>query len=65
MSGINSYMTRTGDYLVYSNGDDTNRSDLYNRMDYINSIDNSVLISIHQNHFDDASEWGDAGMVLS
>lgn len=27
-------------------------------MDYINSIDKSTLISIHQNHFDDEKEHG-------
>ena len=31
----------------------TKRSDLYNRMDYINSVDKSTLISILQNPFDD------------
>lgn len=56
--GVNSYLTRDGDYLVYNHNDDKSRSDLYNRMDYINSIPNSVLISIHQNHFEVESEWG-------
>ena len=51
-------MTRTGDYLVYKAGDDKKRSDLYNRFDYINSVDNAVLVSIHQNHFADTSQWG-------
>jgi N-acetylmuramoyl-L-alanine amidase len=58
VSGISSFLIRNGDYLVYDENDDTSRSDLYNRMDYINSIDNSVLISIHQNHFEDNSQWG-------
>lgn len=58
VSGINAVMTRDGDYLVYNKNDDTSRSDLYNRMDFINSIDNSVLLSIHQNHFEDEREWG-------
>lgn len=58
VSGISSFMTRSGDYLVYKEKDDKNRSDLYNRFDYINSIHNSLLISIHQNHFDDEKEWG-------
>ena len=51
-------MTRTGDYLVYKAGDNKKRSDLYNRFDYINSVDNAVLVSIHQNHFADTSQWG-------
>lgn len=58
VSGIPSFLVRDGDYLVYNETDDKNRSDLYNRMDYINSIDNSTLISIHQNHFEDEKEWG-------
>ena len=57
VSGINTYLTRDGDYQVYSENDDTSRSDLYNRMDFINSISNATLISIHQNHFEDVSEW--------
>lgn len=58
VSGISCFMVRNGDYLVYSNKDDQSLSDLYNRLDYVNSIDNSVLISIHQNHFDSEAEWG-------
>lgn len=58
VSGISSFLVRDGDYLVYSDNDDKSRSDLYNRMDYINSIENSSLISIHQNHFQDSCEWG-------
>lgn len=58
VSGISSFLVRDGDYLVYSDNDDKSRSDLYNRMDYINSIENSSLISIHQNHYQDSSEWG-------
>lgn len=58
VSGIPAFLVRDGDYLVYSENDDKSRSDLYNRMDYINSINNSTLISIHQNHFEDEREWG-------
>lgn len=58
VSGISSFLVRDGDYLVYSENDDKTRSDLYNRMDYINTIDNATLISIHQNHFDNEKEWG-------
>ncbi len=56
--GYSANLTRGGDYLVYSEDDDRSRSDLYNRFDYINSFDNPVLVSIHQNHFDDEREWG-------
>lgn len=58
VSGIECFLTRDGDYLVYKENDDKSRSDLYNRMDLINSISNSILISIHQNHFEDESQWG-------
>lgn len=58
-SGINAVMTRYGDYeTYYDDSDDKTKSDLYNRMDLVNSIENSVLISIHQNHFDDSAEHG-------
>lgn len=58
VSGIPCFLVRDGDYLVYGETDDKSRSDLYNRLDYINSIDNSILISIHQNHFEDEKECG-------
>lgn len=58
VSGINSFLIRDGDYLFYKDNDDKNRSDLYNRLDYINTIENATLISIHQNHFTDEREWG-------
>lgn len=58
VSGIDSQLIRDGDYEIYPNGIDRSRSDLYNRMDIINSVHNSMLISIHQNHFENESEWG-------
>lgn len=58
VSGINATLIRTGDYQYYRKGDDTKRSDLYNRMDYINSVHNSTLVSIHQNHFENEKEHG-------
>ena len=56
--GINSVMIRNDDSEFYKTGEKRTKSDLYNRLDFINSVDNSVLISIHQNHFEDESEWG-------
>lgn len=50
-AGLGATLVRDGDYLVYAEGDDKSRSDLYNRMDYINSVDKAVLISIHQRKF--------------
>lgn len=58
VSGIVCKLTRAGDYELYKNGEQRVKSDLYNRLDYINSFENSSLISIHQNHFDDESQWG-------
>lgn len=56
--GIECKLIRDSDTEFYPNGEDRSRSDLYNRLDYVNSIDNAVLVSIHQNHFTNASEWG-------
>lgn len=58
VSAINADLTRSGDYELYNSGDNRNKSDLYNRLDYINSKSNSVLISVHQNHFENEGEWG-------
>lgn len=58
VSGINTLLTRDGDYEMYSDGEIRDHSDLYNRMDFINSVPSSILISIHQNHFEDEKEWG-------
>lgn len=56
--GINCLTIRNDDTEYYPSGSNKNRSDLYNRLDFVNSIDNSILVSIHQNHFEDTSEWG-------
>lgn len=58
VSGINTVLTRDGDYEVYKTGEERTKSDLYNRMDFINSVPDSILISIHQNHFENEAEWG-------
>lgn len=58
VSGINTVLTRDGDYEIYKTGEGRTKSDLYNRMDFINSVPNSMLISIHQNHFENEAEWG-------
>lgn len=56
--GINAVLIRSGDYELYNSEEEKSRSDLYNRLDFVNSITNSMLISIHQNHFEDSREWG-------
>ncbi len=58
VSGIQCQLIRNDDYEYYPENSDRSRSDLYNRLDFVNSIDNAVLISIHQNHFEDEKEWG-------
>lgn len=56
--GIKSVLVRAGDYEIYPEGSERNKSDLYNRLDFVNSVPNSILISIHQNHYSDEKEWG-------
>jgi len=56
--GYRTAMTRTDDTELYPENSDRSRSDLYNRLDFVNSFPNAVLVSIHQNHFEDEREWG-------
>lgn len=56
--GYDCKLTRAGDYEVFNENEKRERSDLYNRMDYINSFQNCVMISIHQNHFENEAEHG-------
>ncbi|MGN0531540.1 MAG: N-acetylmuramoyl-L-alanine amidase [Eubacterium sp.] len=58
VAGCSAVLVRNGDYELYKEGEQRNRSDLYNRLDFVNSIPNAVLVSIHQNHFDNPAEWG-------
>lgn len=58
-SGIYTIMTRYGDYQTYYDENaNKNKSDLYYRLDLVNETENSVLVSIHQNHFNNENEWG-------
>lgn len=56
--GIDCLMIRDGDYEFYPKGIDRSRSDLYNRLDFVNETDNAILVSIHQNFFADSNEHG-------
>lgn len=56
--GINSVMTRDSDYQTYFVEEQRTRQDILNRMKIVNETENSVLISIHQNHFDNEKECG-------
>lgn len=57
-SGIKCRLIRDDDSEFYREGESRERSDLYNRLDFVNSTDNAVLVSIHQNYFDDISQSG-------
>ena len=59
--GIKTYMIRTDDRSVYTDGDSIaakKASDLKERVRIANHIENAVLISIHQNAFPDGKYCG-------
>lgn len=60
--GYNVITTRTTDTMTCNDGLKTQRekkiSDIRNRLKLINSIDNPVFVSIHQNKFSDPSQYG-------
>lgn len=55
--GVESVLTRDSDISLHNQDCDTVRekkvSDLKNRVSLINSFDNALLVSVHQNHFTD------------
>ena len=60
--GINTVMTRTEDISIHDESANTIRnkkiSDLKNRLSIINNTDDSVFVSIHQNHFSNPIYYG-------
>ena len=54
LTGINTHMTRTEDVLLYKDGQENRKKqhDISNRIQFVNSYENPVLISIHQNKFE-------------
>lgn len=59
--GIQTVMTRTGRDSVYTEGESISMkkiSDTKNRVSLINSTQNGILLSIHQNHFTDSKYSG-------
>ena len=59
--GMNTYMIRTEDISVYTSGNSIAAkkvSDLKERVRIINQTENAILVSIHQNNFDDARYSG-------
>ena len=62
ISGYKVIMTRDSDVSVYDSTADTTRekkvSDLKNRAEMINSSQNNILVSIHQNKFEQSQYFG-------
>ena len=60
--GINTVMTRNDENSIHSatakNLRQQKVSDIHNRMDIMNSTDNALFVSIHQNFYNDSSLWG-------
>lgn len=59
--GIKTHMIRTEDISIYTSGESIAAkkvSDLKERVRIINSMDNAVVISIHQNYFEDSRYSG-------
>ena len=59
--GIQTVMTRTNRDSIYTEGESISKkkiSDTKNRVSLINSIQNGILLSIHQNHFYDSRYSG-------
>lgn len=61
-SGYTVVMTRDTDISIYDSSSSTVRekkvSDLHNRLSIINSSENNILISIHQNKFEQSKYYG-------
>ena len=61
-SGYNTIMIRDSDKLIYDENSTTIRqkksSDLHNRLDIVNSSENAILLSIHQNHYEESKYYG-------
>lgn len=61
VAGFNTFMTRTDEDSI---GDSSNSirnekvSDIHKRMDIMNSFENCLFLSIHQNYYNGSSSWG-------
>lgn len=60
--GVETKLTRDGDVSIHDSSAQSIRekkvSDLKNRVAFINSVDDALLISVHQNHFTDSRYSG-------
>ncbi len=54
LTGINTHMTREDDRLLYKPGEENRKKyhDISNRISFVNTFENPVFISIHQNKFE-------------
>lgn len=62
LNGVKCVLTRDTDTALNDKSAKTvkeiKKSDLHYRMDLVNSIDNSILVSIHQNHYETEKSHG-------
>lgn len=61
LMGIQTFMLRETDESIYSSGDTIGQkkiSDIHNRVNMVNSLEDAILISIHQNYFTDSRYSG-------
>lgn len=58
VTGVKCKAIRSGDYEYYPDKSNRSRSDLYNRLDFVNETENAILVSIHQNFFESTAESG-------
>lgn len=61
LMGIHTLMLRETDESIYSSGDTIGQkkiSDIHNRVNIVNSLEDAILISIHQNYFTDSRYSG-------
>lgn len=58
VTGIKCKTIRSGDYEFYPENSNRTKSDLHNRLDFVNSTENAILVSVHQNYFENSAESG-------
>lgn len=60
--GVPNILVRDGDYMIYDDPNDSMRhrkvSDIHNRLKLAENTDNSILLSIHQNYFEQSRYSG-------
>lgn len=60
--GVQTVMTRTTEDSIHSDGTNTIRerkvSDIHNRMHIMETTENCMFVSIHQNKYESSTQWG-------